>query len=156
MIRSGNSARFTPNEVEKFRPVGLDLGGPPIVRLEIQGVVGRRLQEWDAHRPDEGDLLPGLVIDRYADFFTIQTLDQGIDRAKADIVSCLEELFSPRGVVERNDVSVRKHEGLPLVTGVVAGEVPESVEIAMNGLTLQADLQRPGFGKTERFPQSAG
>ena len=90
----------------------------------------------------EADQLPGLVIDRYGDYFTIQTLDQGMDRAKADIVSCLEELFAPRGIVERNDVAVRKRESLPLVAGVVAGEVPETVAVEMNGLKLQADLLR--------------
>jgi 23S rRNA (cytosine1962-C5)-methyltransferase len=88
----------------------------------------------------EGDELPGLVIDRYGDYFTVQTLDQGMDRAKAEIVSCLEELFAPRGIVERNDVAVRKREALPLETSVVAGVVPETVAVEMNGLKLHADL----------------
>ena len=90
----------------------------------------------------EADQLPGLVIDRYGEYFTIQTLDQGMDRAKADIVSCLEELFTPCGIVERNDVAVRKRESLPLVTGVIAGDVPETVKVEVNGLTLHADLLR--------------
>jgi 23S rRNA (cytosine1962-C5)-methyltransferase len=90
----------------------------------------------------EGDQLPGLVIDRYGDYFTLQTLDQGMDRAKADIVSCLEELFAPKGIAERNDVAVRKREALPLQSGVVAGEVPELVAVQMNGLKLHADLLR--------------
>ena len=88
----------------------------------------------------EGDQLPGLVIDRYGNYFTIQTLDQGMDRAKAEIVSVIEELFSPLGIVERNDVAVRKREALPLQSGLVAGEVPEMVAVQMNGLTLHADL----------------
>ena len=88
----------------------------------------------------EGDQLPGLVIDRYGDYFTLQTLDQGMDRAKAEIVSCLEELFAPKGIAERNDVAVRKREALPLQSGVQAGEVPETVSVRMNCLTLHADL----------------
>lgn len=88
----------------------------------------------------EADLLPGLIIDRYGSYFTIQTLDQGMDRAKADIASCLEELFLPQGIVERNDAAVRKREELALVSGVIAGEVPEAVTVEMNGLTLHADL----------------
>ncbi len=88
----------------------------------------------------EGDQLPGLVIDRYGDYFTVQTLDQGMDRAKAEIVSCLEELFAPRGIVERNDVAVRKREALALQSGVLAGEVPEMVAVEMNGFKLHADL----------------
>ena len=88
----------------------------------------------------EGDQLPGLVIDRYGDCFTVQTLDQGMDRAKAEIVSSLEELFAPRGIVERNDVAVRKREALPLESGVLAGEVPQTVAVKMNRLQLHADL----------------
>ena len=88
----------------------------------------------------EGDQLPGLVIDRYGDYFTLQTLDQGMDRAKSEIVSCLEELFAPKGMVERNDVAVRKRETLPLQSGVLAGEIPEAIALRINGLKLHADL----------------
>jgi 23S rRNA (cytosine1962-C5)-methyltransferase len=88
----------------------------------------------------EGDQLPGLVIDRYGEYFTLQTLDQGMDRAKAEIVSCLEELFAPQGVAERNDAAVRRRETLPLQSGILAGEVPETVAIQMNGLKLHCDL----------------
>jgi len=88
----------------------------------------------------EADLLPGLVIDRYAGFFTLQTLDQGMDRAKAEIASCLEELFAPLGIAERNDAAVRTRESLPLVSGILAGQVPENLAVEMNGLTFRADL----------------
>jgi 23S rRNA (cytosine1962-C5)-methyltransferase len=96
----------------------------------------------DAYRlvHGEADQLPGLVIDRYGGYFTVQTLDQGMDRDKAEIASCVEELFAPKGIVERNDVPVRKRESLPLQAGVLAGEVPEAVVVRMNGLQLHADL----------------
>ena len=96
----------------------------------------------DAYRliHGEGDQLPGLVIDRYGRYFTIQTLDQGMDRAKPDIIRCLEELFAPEDIVERNDASVRKLEGLPLQSGAVSGAVPDTVTIHMNGLVFHADL----------------
>jgi len=102
----------------------------------------RVVQDSEAYRLvyGEADQLPGLVIDRYGAYLTLQTLDQGMDRAKVEIVSSLEELFAPQGIVERNDVAVRKRESLPLETGVLAGEVPEMVSIRMNGLTLHADL----------------
>lgn len=90
----------------------------------------------------EADQLPGLVIDRYGAYFTVQTLDQGMDRAKAEIVSVLEESFAPRGIVERNDVAIRKREALPLQSGVAAGEIPETVAVRMNGFQLHADLLR--------------
>jgi len=88
----------------------------------------------------EADLLPALVVDRYADYLVIQTLDQGMDAAKSEIVSCLEEIFQPKGIVARNDVPVRAKEQLPLEAGVLSGEVPGPVCVRMNGLTLQADL----------------
>jgi len=109
---------------------------------EAQAFRQRVVRDSDAYRlvHGEGDLLPGLVIDRYGDHFAIQTLDQGMDRAKADIVSALEELFAPRGIIERNDVPVRKRESLELKTGVLSGDAQDSVAVRMNGLTLHADL----------------
>jgi 23S rRNA (cytosine1962-C5)-methyltransferase len=91
----------------------------------------------------EGDLLPALIVDRYGDYLVVQTLDQGMDRAKADIVAALQEIFAPRGIVERNDSAVRRHEDLPLVTGVLAGAAPPPlVSVRMNGLLFHADLLR--------------
>ena len=113
----------------------------------------RRLRAAEAHRRrvvrhstayrvvhGEADLLPALVVDRYGDCLAVQTLDQGMDAAKALIVSCLEEIFTPRAIVARNDVAVRAKEQLPLETAVVAGAISEPVTIEMNGLELSADL----------------
>ena len=96
----------------------------------------------DAYRVvhGEADLLPALVVDRYGEYLVVQTLDQGMDAAKSVIASCLEEIFHPKGIVARNDVAVRAKEELPLETTILAGEVPESVEVRMNALTLRADL----------------
>jgi 23S rRNA (cytosine1962-C5)-methyltransferase len=96
----------------------------------------------DAYRVvhGEADQLPALVVDRYSDYLVVQTLDQGMDAAKGVIASCLEEIFHPKGIVARNDVAVRTKEELPLETGTLAGEVPESVTVQMNALTLRADL----------------
>ena len=88
----------------------------------------------------EADQLPGLVIDRYGDYLVLQTLDQGMQAVQEWIVSCLVELFAPKGIFARNDSVVRKHESLPLETAVVHGEIPERVAIEMNGLHLDVDL----------------
>ncbi len=88
----------------------------------------------------EGDLLPALVIDRYGDYFAVQTLSQGMDASKDAIVAALNALFSPRGIVERNDVKVRAKEDLPETSGVLAGEVPAEIEVEMNGLRFGVDL----------------
>lgn len=90
----------------------------------------------------EGDFLPALIVDRYGDYLVLQTLNQGMERAKPMIVELLVELLAPRGILERNDAQVRQKEQLPLTVGVVAGEVPERVWYAMHGLRFQADLVR--------------
>jgi len=98
----------------------------------------------DAYRGvhGEGDLLPALVVDRYADCLVLQTLNQGTDRARDWIVASLVELFSPRGIIARNDAPVRTKEALPLECAVVYGEVTDTVDVRMNGLLLCADLIR--------------
>jgi len=90
----------------------------------------------------EGDRLPALVVDRYGDYLVIQTLDQGMDAAKDWIISVLVDLFSPRGIVARNDAPVRTHEQLPLETAVVYGEAPTDLTVRMNGLSFRVDLVR--------------
>lgn len=97
----------------------------------------------------EGDLLPALIVDRYGDYLVLQTLDQGMDRAKHEIVAALTELEAPKGMVERNDAAVRKREELPLQSGVLAGAVPERVAVRMNGLEFLVDLT--GGQKTGLF-----
>jgi 23S rRNA (cytosine1962-C5)-methyltransferase len=88
----------------------------------------------------EADFLPGLVVDRYGEYLTIQTLDQGMDAAKPDIVACLEDLLHPKGIVARNDVAVRKLESLPQEITILSGQIPEKVPISMNGLQWEANL----------------
>jgi 23S rRNA (cytosine1962-C5)-methyltransferase len=102
----------------------------------------RVVQNSDAYRLvfSEGDLLPGLIVDRYGPYLALQTLSQGMDRARDVIVDCLQELLQPTGILARNDASVRKLEDLPLEVVALAGEIPERVHIRMNGLQLEADL----------------
>lgn len=88
----------------------------------------------------EGDLLPSLIVDRYADFLVIQTLTQATDRRKPEILSILAELFSPRGILERNDPRARLREGLPQTVSVLHGHVPEALVAQMNGLQFEFDL----------------
>ncbi len=97
----------------------------------------------------EGDLLPALVVDRYGDYLVLETLNQGMDGAKAEIAALLAELEAPRGIFERNDAPVRRKEQLPAVVGPLAGEIPERVWFRMNGLLFEADLR--GGQKTGAF-----
>jgi 23S rRNA (cytosine1962-C5)-methyltransferase len=103
---------------------------------------GRVVQNSTACRlvSSEGDLLPGLIVDKYDSCLVLQTLNQGMNHVRDLIADCLTELLHPAGILARNDASVRRLEGLPLETVVLAGEIPERVPIEMNGLKLDADL----------------
>lgn len=96
----------------------------------------------------ESDNLPALIVDKYADILVIQCLSLGIDLRKKLICDCLIKLFSPKGIYERSDVSVRKKEGLAEVKGVLYGEVPDYCEITENGLKMLVDVkngQKTGY-----------
>ena len=88
----------------------------------------------------EGDQLPSLIIDRYADHFVLQTLSQGMEKLKNTVVEILQEQFSPRAIVERNDVPVRELEGLAEQKGVLAGEAANEVAAEENGVKFRYDL----------------
>ncbi|HMV82707.1 MAG TPA: class I SAM-dependent rRNA methyltransferase [Blastocatellia bacterium] len=108
----------------------------------------RRLvvDDTDAYRlvHAEGDLLPGLIIDRYGDCFTLQTLTRGMDSLKPLWVELLVELFQPRLIVERNDAKVRQLEGLPLLNSVLYSRDDEinasEFAITENGIKFWVDL----------------
>ena len=87
----------------------------------------------------EADLVSSLVVDRYGDCLSIQTLSQGTERLKPMFVDLLSELFAPRTIVERNDAHVRDLEGLPRVAGVLAGEAPGEIEVEEHGIRYFAD-----------------
>ncbi len=97
----------------------------------------------------EGDLLPSLIVDRYADVLVLQTLSQGTDAVKSMLVEILVEQFNPRAIVERNDARVRELEGLPLSSGTIYGEAPDELETLQHGLRF---LVAPSGGqKTGSF-----
>ena len=87
----------------------------------------------------EGDLLPGLIIDRYGPVLCAQFLTQGMDAARLDLAACLQELLTPAGILARNDAPARRHEGLLEVSETLAGEVPQQVEVAFNNLRWRVE-----------------
>lgn len=114
----------------------------------LQAAIGRRLAlqlepDTTAYRlvNAEADFLPGLVVDRYADYLVLQALTMGIERRKAMLASALSELTGAAGIVERSDVDVREKESLPATRGLLAGEQPPpSVEIREHGLRFLVNL----------------
>jgi len=89
----------------------------------------------------ESDFLPGLVVDKYGDYLSLQLLSAGMDSRRAQIVAALRKIFAPLGIIARNDVSVRKLEGLDEQVELLWGDVPESVHMEENGLTFQVNLR---------------
>jgi len=108
-------------------------------RARLRAAISRRAgveKQADAFRLvySEGDALPSLVVDRYADVVVLQTLSQGTESLKQMLVELLVEELSPRSVVERNDVRVRRLEGLELKAGVLWGEAPGELEVVQHGV----------------------
>lgn len=101
----------------------------------------------------EADFLPGLVVDKFGDYLSVQTLALGMDLHKDTIVEILDEIIQPAGIYERNDVSVRELEGLPQLTGYMRGNFDPLVDISENGLNFVVDLaggQKTGYFLDQR------
>ena len=89
----------------------------------------------------ESDLLTGLIVDKYEDVIVLQTSSLGMDLRKHHIVAALQKVFKPRSILERNETASRKFEGLEAVSGVLAGEPVESIDVRINGLKFTVDLR---------------
>jgi 23S rRNA (cytosine1962-C5)-methyltransferase len=89
----------------------------------------------------EADLLPSLVVDRYADYVVLQTLSQGMERLLPAIVAALADLLHPAGILARNDPKVRVLEGLEQRVDVLAGEIPDTVAVREGPVEYGVDLR---------------
>ena len=77
----------------------------------------------------EADRLPGLVVDRYGDYLVLQALVQATDRLLPEITTLLVDRLRPAGILARNDPRVRLLEGLDQHVAVLAGTVPDVIEV---------------------------
>ena len=96
----------------------------------------------------EADDIPQLIIDKFNDYFVIQTLALGIDVWKPAIVSALEKIFSPKGIYERNDVPVRELEGMEQQKGFLSAPFDTNIIINENGIKFNVDIangQKTGY-----------
>jgi 23S rRNA (cytosine1962-C5)-methyltransferase len=90
----------------------------------------------------ESDGLPGLIVDRYAEYLVCQFLSAGSEFNKDKIVEILNDIFNPDGIYERSDVEVRIKEGLQPVQGLLKGIVPDGfVEVRENGFKFLVDIK---------------
>jgi 23S rRNA (cytosine1962-C5)-methyltransferase len=107
-----------------------------------QALRARALPDETAYRVvhGEADLLPGLVVDRFGEYLSVQFLTKGTELRKAMWVDLLTRQFQPKAIVNRSDASVRKLEGLPQEKGVLAGSLNGPVSYREGHLVLEADL----------------
>ncbi len=89
----------------------------------------------------EADGLPQLIIDKFNDYFVIQTLALGIDVWKPALVAALQSVFKPKGIYERNDVPVRELEGLPQQKGFLSEPFDTNIIINENNLRFHVDIE---------------
>ncbi|MCE3283732.1 MAG: m5C1962 methyltransferase RlmI [Chitinophagaceae bacterium] len=89
----------------------------------------------------EADEMPALIIDKFNDYFVLQTLALGMDVWKPAIVKALQDIFNPKGIYERNDVPVRELEGLPQQKAFLSDPFDTNIIITENGLKFHVDLE---------------
>ena len=89
----------------------------------------------------EADGLPALIIDKFNDYFVLQTLSLGIEQWKTAIVDAINAIFKPKGIYERNDVPVRELEGLEQKKDFLSDPFPTEIIIQENGLQFYVDIE---------------
>jgi 23S rRNA (cytosine1962-C5)-methyltransferase len=96
----------------------------------------------------ESDGLPGVIVDRYGDYFVFQTLTLAMDMRKDLIANAIVDLFGTVRLIERNDAPVRRAEDLESRSGALRGDTSSRIEIEIDGLKFEIDLlrgQKTGF-----------
>jgi 23S rRNA (cytosine1962-C5)-methyltransferase len=106
----------------------------------------------------ENDLLPGLIVDKYADYLVVQFHTAGIEFWKEQIIAALENIIKPKVIYERSDVVARRFDHLGSVQGILSGSVPEFITVRENGLRFLVDVkhgQKTGFFLDQRDKRKA-
>ncbi len=96
----------------------------------------------------ESDLIPGLIVDKYGEYLSVQFLSAGLEAQREIFVEALKAVFSPKGIIARNDSHLRSLEGLEEKTEILFGDIPDKINIEENGLVFRVDLlkgQKTGF-----------
>lgn len=97
----------------------------------------------------EADFLPGLIVDKYADFLSVQILSTGIEKAKSILLQILVKTLQPKGIFDRSDATARTHEGITAENGLLWGETPSAfIAVKENGISYHINIaegQKSGF-----------
>ncbi|MGM9971108.1 MAG: class I SAM-dependent rRNA methyltransferase [Anaeroplasmataceae bacterium] len=103
----------------------------------------RKTLGWSATRLifSEADFLPGLVVDKYGDYLSVQFMSLGMDKIKKDIVDILVELTNCKGIYERSDMPTREKEGLEQTKGFLYGNFDPRVLVEEDGIHFIVDIE---------------
>lgn len=126
-------ARGNPVINEQFLKTRFDDADRLRERLGVDPMLSRRIYS-------EGDLVPGLIVDRYENRLVVQSLIQGTDAIQSTITDILTARYQPRSILLRNDSRVRELEGLPLEQEVLGDPLPETLIVNEDGKTLSVSL----------------
>ncbi len=101
----------------------------------------------------EADGIPGLVIDKFEKYISIQFRNSGVEAFRQEIINGVKRYMKPKGIYERSDVENRVHEGVEEKTGIIYGEIPAEIIMEDNGLKYTIDIvngQKTGFFLDQR------
>ncbi|MDO4588799.1 MAG: class I SAM-dependent rRNA methyltransferase [Fusobacterium sp.] len=101
----------------------------------------------------EGDGIPGLIIDKFEKYVSVQFRNSGVEAFRQEIINSIKKVMKPKGIYERSDVENRTLEGVEQKTGVIFGEIPKRVIMEDNGLKYNIDIidgQKTGFFLDQR------
>jgi 23S rRNA (cytosine1962-C5)-methyltransferase len=96
----------------------------------------------------EGDALPGLIVDRYADAAVVQLLSAGMKRRQAELLEALREVTGVRSIVELPSAEHQEREGFSVEARVVAGDAIQALEFRERGFEYRLEIgvaQKTGF-----------
>ncbi len=141
------SATVSPNSLicarlhSRHAGVALD---PPLIAARLRQALQLReaLFPHGCYRLCFGDAdgLPGLVVDRFGDYCSVQLATEAMDRRRDGVLAALDEVLAPVGVVWRNQGVFRQQEGLDEEVAVASGEVPERVVLTENDTRFEVPL----------------
>lgn len=101
----------------------------------------------------EGDGIPGLIIDKFDKYISIQFRNSGVEKFRQEIINAVKKVAKPKGIYERSDVENRTHEGVDQKTGIIYGDIPDRIVMEDNGLKYTVDIidgQKTGFFLDQR------
>ncbi|MCI7222726.1 MULTISPECIES: class I SAM-dependent rRNA methyltransferase [Fusobacterium] len=101
----------------------------------------------------EADYIPGLIIDKFDKYVSVQFRNSGVETFKSDVINAIKKYLKPKGIYERSDVENRVIEGVDIQTGTLYGEIPQRVIMEDNGVKYNVDImdgQKTGFFLDQR------